>query len=285
MRLCILLVLGCLLWKSIICVMSTKSVDEHLVAKFQFQLFENFNVCRDVYLKEIKVLKKLLEVRQNLLEAKRNLRDILKSGDNSISENMLPSVKGKLSSTIDIISELSKVQTNEYPTDFDVMGSIKAMFILHSSYDLNMTAAVHEGKLSYQDHHGIHREYQAYEKFNVMDVISIADKALENRDYALAIDLTRHIIKMLKHNKGKILSKNDKKIFKKVEWLKKNLMKANNEYIEKNKSYIGKGHRTLQYLVDKDLKRKKKQPTFITNNDIYKVTHYRPGIFSIGKSL
>ena len=107
-----------------------------------------------------------------------------------------------------------------------------------------------------------------------MDVMIIADKALENQDYALAIDLIRDIVWMLKQYKC-ILSKNNKKIlFKKVEWMKKNLMKANNEYLKKEEAFIGKGHRTLTYLVDKNLKRKKKQPTFITNNDIYRVIHY-----------
>ena len=107
-----------------------------------------------------------------------------------------------------------------------------------------------------------------------MDVMLLADKALDNQDYALAIDLTRDIIKMMDQYKG-ILSTIDTKILlKKVEWLKKNLMKANNEYLTKNKSFIGKEHRTLTYLVDKNLKRKKKQPTFVANIDIYKVNHY-----------
>ena len=270
MRLDTILFVVCFLYKNVLCEMSDKSVDEHLVAKFQFHLFENFNGCRDVHMKEISVVKKLLALRQNLLETKNILRGFSKK----VIEHLLSILRWKISSTIDTIDELSEVQTNEYPTDYDVMGSINAMFTLHYSYYLNMTAAVQEGKLSYQDHHGTHREYQAYEKFNLMDVMIIADKALENQDYALAIDLTRDIIWMLKQYKC-ILSKNNKKILlKKVEWMKKNLMKANNEYLKKEEAFIGKGHRTLTYLVDKNLKRKKKQPTFITNNDIYRVIHY-----------
>ena len=39
------LFLVCLLNKHIFCETSKKSVDEYLVAKYQFELFENFNGC------------------------------------------------------------------------------------------------------------------------------------------------------------------------------------------------------------------------------------------------
>ena len=42
-----------------------------------------------------------------------------------------------------------------------------------------------------------------YEKLHVNDVGVLADKALENRDYALSIDLIRVIIPMLKQYKGR----------------------------------------------------------------------------------
>ena len=66
-------------------------------------------------------------------------------------------------------------------------------------------------------------------------------------------------------------SKNIKKtLSKKVEWMKKYLMKVNNGYLKKEEAFIGKGHRTLTYVVDRNLKPKQKQPTFIANKDIYR---------------
>ena len=53
-----------------------------------------------------------------------------------------------------------------------------------------------EGKLSNEDHNGIQRVFQAYEKLNLMDIMMLADRALEIKDYALGIDLTRNIISM-----------------------------------------------------------------------------------------
>ena len=183
--------------------MKKKSFDEELATKFQFQLFENFNGCKDLYIQEKNVVEKLMEVKQKLFEVKSKLSGFLKVGDKKDREDMLSDFRRNISATIRNINEFLEVETNEYPTDSDVNGSIKAMFILHYSYYLNMTAAVHDGKLSYKDHHGMLREYQAYEKLHLNDVGVLADKALENRDYALSIDLIRVIIPMLKQYKGR----------------------------------------------------------------------------------
>ena len=55
--------------------------------------------------------------------------------------------------------------------------------------------------------------------------------------------------------------------------MKKYLIKVNNGYLEKEETFIGKGHRTLTYVVDKDLKRAQKQPIFVANKDIYKTKY------------
>ena len=181
--------------------MKKKSIDDEMSTKFQFQLFENFNGCRDLYIEEKNVVNKLMEVKQKLFEIKSKFIWFLKAGERKDRDtNMLPDFRRNISSTI---HNLEVEANEEYPTESDMNGSIKAMFILHYSYYLNMTAAVHEGKLSYKDHHGMLREYQAYEKLNLMDVMMLADKALENRDYALAIDLTRAVIPMLKQYQGR----------------------------------------------------------------------------------
>ena len=51
--------------------------------------------------------------------------------------------------------EFLEVETNEYLTESDMNGSIKALYILYYSYYLNMTAAVQDGKLKNKDHHGM----------------------------------------------------------------------------------------------------------------------------------
>ena len=264
----------CLLYKNNLCEIKKRSIDEQLATKFQFQLFENFDGCKGLYIQERKLVKKLLEVKQRLLKAKSNFRGGLKA-DTKKDRTMSRDLRRKISSTINNLIEFSEVKTNEYPTESDMLGSVKAMFILHYSYYLNMTAAVHDGKLSYQDHHGMLKVYQAYEKLNIHDVIMLADEALKRHDYALAIDLTRDVIPMLKqYEERRSKNGNTKIVLKHVEWMKKNLMKINNGYLEKEHAFIGTGHRTLTYVVNKNLKRKKKQPIFIANEDILNKVNY-----------
>ena len=127
--------------------MKKQILDEELAKKFQFQLFENFDGCRELYFKERKLVTKLLEVKQKLIKAKMNFARITNL------RAMLPGLR----KSHNYLIEFSQVKTNEYPTESDMLGSIKAMYILHYSYYLNMTGAVYDGKLSYQDHHGVLR--------------------------------------------------------------------------------------------------------------------------------
>ena len=127
--------------------MKKEILDEELAKKFQFQLFENFDGCRELYIQERKLVTKLLEVKQKLIKVKMDFRRITNL------RSMLPGLRN----SHNYLTEFSEVKTNEYPTESDMLGSIKAMFILHYSYYLNMTRAVHDGQLSYQDHHGVLR--------------------------------------------------------------------------------------------------------------------------------
>ena len=61
-----------LLYKNNFCEMKIRSIDEELATKFQFQMFENFDGCKELYIQERMLVKKLTEVRQKLLEAQIN---------------------------------------------------------------------------------------------------------------------------------------------------------------------------------------------------------------------
>ena len=95
-----------------------------------------------------------------------------------------------------------------------------------------------EGNLSNTHQNGIERVFQAYEKLNLMDIIMLADRALEVKDYALGIDLTRNIISMFPKYHGSNQQRN--LLSGRIEKMKKNLMKANNRHIEKENSFIGR---------------------------------------------
>ena len=125
-----------------------------------------------------------------------------------------------------------------------------------------------EGNLSNTHQNGIERVFQAYEKLNLMDIIMLADRALEVKDYALGIDLTRNIISMFPNYFHGSNNQQRNLLSDRMQRMKKNLMKANNRHIEKEHSFIGLRHRTLTYMVDKNLNKKKKQLKFKVNQDI-----------------
>ena len=125
-----------------------------------------------------------------------------------------------------------------------------------------------EGNLSNTHQNGIERVFQAYEKLNLMDIIMLADRALEVKDYALGIDLTRNIISMFPNYFHGSNNQQRNLLSDRIQRMKKNLMKANNRHIEKEHSFIGLRHRTLTYMVDKNLNKKKKQLKSKVNQDI-----------------
>ena len=74
MRLAFLFVF-CLLYKDNLCKKKKISIDEALGKKFKFQLFENFNGCKELYNQERNMVTKLINVKKKLLEAKKKFRE------------------------------------------------------------------------------------------------------------------------------------------------------------------------------------------------------------------
>ena len=113
-----------LLYKNNLCEMKIRSIDEELATKFQFQMFENFDGCKELYIQERKLVKKLMEVKQKLLEAQINFRGILKAGTkiDRTKGDMLPDLRRKISSPLNNLIEFSEVKTQKYPTESDMMG-------------------------------------------------------------------------------------------------------------------------------------------------------------------
>ena len=141
------------IWFLIKNVMTKKSTEEELADKYNFELFENFNGCKDVYNKEAIAIKKLLDIKQKLLDVKGKFKGFLSYGTKNEIKYILHQLRRQISMTADTLGEFKVLKTYEYPQESDVKGAVKAMFFLHYTNYFNMTAAVHEGKLCFKDHH------------------------------------------------------------------------------------------------------------------------------------
>lgn len=142
---------------------SSKSIDQLMGEKYKFDLFENFEACAEVYQHEKKVVDKLMEIKSKLshmakhistfnTKSKYNINKdmILKLRKNLIGEGQLKKIKSSLNSLSHIL-----------PRKKDYKGAIKAMFMLHYSYDLNLTHAITEGGLLFINQERVQVEFNA----------------------------------------------------------------------------------------------------------------------------
>ena len=141
------------------------SIDAQMGRRYEFRLFENTKECAELYRKESKVVDKLWYAKTKFLEIK-NAISRLKSFKNSTAYKMeklqLILHQGKGFQKNQMLSFAYMIQ--DFPQLEDFIGSIKAMFILHYSYGLNMSLAVQEGKLAYTNHFGEVVKYQVHFK-------------------------------------------------------------------------------------------------------------------------
>ena len=152
-------------------------------------------------------------------------------------------------------------------------GAIKGMVVLNYAYHLNISAAVLDDKLSYVTHNNEMKKFQTYERLSLADIEQFAVKAFDTNDYALSITFVRNLLKLIpkvEHEDFKRFEEM-KGISNRVDRMRENLVKLNNGYIDKTQSFLNNFCRVLPYKVDKNLKRKKKQPKFIEDRSIYKV--------------
>ena len=96
----------------------TLDIDAQLGKRYQFELFENFHRCAEVYKKEAKVIERMLEIKARLLELRANLKlytyiDL----KNEVTHEL-----NNFKSDMRTLDEL----TMHYPLVTDFIGAIKA---------------------------------------------------------------------------------------------------------------------------------------------------------------
>ena len=134
-----------------------KSLDQIMGEKYKFDLFENFEGCAEVYKNEEKVVAKLSEIKLKLFNVKENLSKFIIKAQKRDRGDKLPELRRfvheELLNYIKYQNDLATM-TEEFPTQSDQEGAVKAMFMLHYTYFLNLTSAVTDGVWSYHNHHG-----------------------------------------------------------------------------------------------------------------------------------
>lgn len=269
--------------------------------RFEFRVFENFQVTKEIFLKEQKIVENLRSIRQTLrdeqanveaklqlLKAKRlsyeNIKALYFPGNednNSTKESLDPInsfgllkrsallmpvlksfTKTKISSLRKSLSEIKSTCT-EFPDEWDFVGAGKGLVILHDTYDFNITAAM-EGHIIYRDVHGETKILRGRERLGIGDLLVLADRSYNSGYYSNAIEIVKVVLNKIQKEKLSIPKEN----MKTIKTFKKNLIDLNNQYVSKKHQIMGATFKVLPYLIDENLNRKKKQPKVVTENKL-----------------
>ena len=88
-----------------------------------------------------------------------------------------------------------------------------------------------------------------------------AKYALERNDLAIATDITRSILHIMAANHTQ--TKKLKGLRTRIHKLASNLAQYNNAHLDKHECFLSKHHRSLPYMVNKQLAPKKNQPEYV----------------------
>lgn len=109
-------------------------------------------------------------------------------------------------------------------------------------------------------------KFQSYEKLKLMDLESLLNYAKDFGYYAEAIYLLGDMYQMLQwYNLERFAEVH---LVKRMKIISSQLVKLNNGYLEKLKKGMGRGLKMLPYIIDKHLKPKKKQPSYVLDNSV-----------------
>ena len=103
-----------------------------------FQLFENDELCREVFSSELALVAKLKRLRVGLEEHKREVRNAIDGrGDLELS----------LGSVAEIKQDLGEELTGRFPSVEDFDGALRAMMALQETYNFDPRQLVSDGRI------------------------------------------------------------------------------------------------------------------------------------------
>ena len=103
-----------------------------------FHLFENDELCREVFGSELDLVANLKRLRASLEEHKREVRNAL-DGRGDLEQSLV--------SVTEIKQELGEEQTNRLPNVGDFEGALRAMTALQETYNFDPLQLVSDGRI------------------------------------------------------------------------------------------------------------------------------------------
>merc|ERR1711976_697358 len=247
-----------------------------------FHLFENFELTRALYINETKIVRRLQELRENLIERKKNVQKLLDlTREKSTCDNPAEALNfvNKIPNVIKTMEKLTPVKSffkemndlaQEFPTEQYHKGAVGAIVIVQFAYEIDLTELSENRRIKYVNSDGENIIIDNFEQLTSVDFAGFAQKAMERRLYHVAIDFARESLRLHK-SKDEGVRTMAPGHYELLQKIRKDLIQLNNGYLTKKKQVVDREYIIHPYLVDDDLKKKKKQPKFVSEGKLTQV--------------
>ncbi len=245
---------------------------------FAFHMFENFEATLKVFNKEEKLVEDLKKVRDLLKKNRALTQRIVKRGehfDNATdaenpinaflmikhltlaSQNEMKEIWENTEQVANLLLDVTNT-TKDFPDATDYRGAVNGLAVLHDTYKFDLPFLA-EGDIYVHSFppYGEEVFLQTDQHLSIEDFATLAKHAYQKTWYDESIAFTRQFFFMAEKEQV------NQSVMAEMERLRKNLVELNNKYLEKKRALMSKTYKITPYIVDKDLKIKKKQPKWI----------------------
>lgn len=250
---------------------------------YNFQMFENFGLTKEVYIQEKELISKLKTFKDRVVSLRNNLQIFLNQtrehtyNDEQFTENpvntfILIKIHGLGLPQPHLIHEIQDLKkdlnksTSKFPTKEDFDGALYGFVTLEDTYQFNTTLAA-KGVIDLPEFPSGHKvSMQSPHQLTHIDLKHMADLAFQKAWYDTSIRFLQGAFNLIAQ-----LPKNESPsnaTMKKYNYMKQSLIRLNNEYITKKLVMSDSTYKVFPYTIDKNFEKKAKQPKVIRDNII-----------------
>ena len=220
----------------------SQTLDELKNNPYNYYMFENFEMCKEVYKTEslelvpkIQLIRNMLEQRQKIVEKYLESKEII-NNLNNLKRKQWEQEQG-------ITPEANKTY---FPTDQDYEGATLGLVRLVRTYEVNLTLLSDHGLVQYQGTTTNQKMFNSYERLSAIDFIALAIKAQRFKMFDIAIEFSREILRLLPKETGSIMVPHS--IRQSFDKMRRDLATLNNRYLMKTKVFAGDKSTTITII-------------------------------------
>ena len=211
----------------------SQTLDELKNNPYNYYMFENFEMCKEVYKTEslelvpkIQLIRNMLEQRKQFIEKYLESKEII-NNLNNLKSKQWEQEQG-------ITPEPNKTY---FPTDQDYEGATLGLVRLVRTYQVNLTLLSDYGLVQYQGTTTNQKMFNSYERLSAIDYMALAMKAQNFKMFDVAIEFSREILRLLPRETGSIMVPDI--VRQSFDKMRHDLVTLNNQYLMKTKMIEG----------------------------------------------